>query len=406
MADRVGTGDWRAFRQVDSLTQQMHLEVPVFRSRTALTTAALCLALALTPLRARAQEPVAADPAATLYRAALTLEAEQAYDLADALMDHILRHYPESEAAAAIRRARARPESRRLDSSGRTELVVWSTLYGLWLGVAVPGMFGADSPEPFGLGLLVGGPLGLWLSLASTKDRPISDGTASAISFGGTWGTWQGLGWAEVLASSEVCPDIGGCYDEDPSGQTVVGYMVGGGLLGLAAATGLARRRDITPGTATTVSLAAMWGTWYGYTASVLAGFDDGHGGITSALLGGDLGLLVGAGIAQHSHPTRNRARIVSIAGVAGALAGLGLDLLVQPNDGKAAIAIPAATSALGLLAGSLRKSAGDTDPSEREIRNGGREWDLGGPVLPTFRKDDGGRVHPALAVTLLSARF
>ncbi len=381
------------------------------RLRPPALVAAFALALAVTAVPCQAQEPVPADHAAALYRAALALESEQSYDLADALMEYILRHYPDSDAAAAIVRTRSQPGRRRLDTSGRTELVVWSTLYGLWLGVAVPGMLGAENAAAYGAGLLVGGPLGLGTAMTATRGRPVSDGTAAAITFGGTWGTWQGWGWADVLGSRRRCePDSysGGewCYDDGPSAEAVLGSMIAGGVAGILVGSRIAGTHGITPGQASTTSLAAVWGIWYGYALSVLTGLDgSSDGALTAALVGGDLGLLIGAGIARRRHPTRSAARLVSIAGVAGGLAGLGLDLIVQPSSDGVAVGIPMATSALALA---VAASAISSRPSsETGLRAGARgDWRIGGPVVPAFRRDDGGRLRPALAMTLLSGRF
>ena len=50
-----------------------------------------------------------------------------------------------------------------------------------------------------GVGLLLGAPAGFFASRAYARSRPLSDGQARAITLGGTWGTWQGFGWASVL---------------------------------------------------------------------------------------------------------------------------------------------------------------------------------------------------------------
>jgi hypothetical protein len=80
---------------------------------------------------------------------------------------------------------------------------VFATLYGLWLGVAVPTALGADDGEAYGAGLLVGGPLGLFSARAVTRSRSLTEGQVRAISWGGIWGTWQGFGVAEVLDIGE-----------------------------------------------------------------------------------------------------------------------------------------------------------------------------------------------------------
>ena len=67
------------------------------------------------------------------------------------------------------------------------ELQVFGTLYGSWLGIAVPAAFGAEGPEAYGAGLLIGGPGGLVGSRAMQRARPMSEGQARAISWGGIW---------------------------------------------------------------------------------------------------------------------------------------------------------------------------------------------------------------------------
>lgn len=379
------------------------------RSATKLLLIVALFTVTLATRPAAAQEPQPDDPATTLYRAVLELESAGEYDLADSLMDLILRRYPDSAAASSIRLARSGPDSRRLDSSGRTELVVWSTLYGLWLGLAVPGTLGVDDPEPYGLGLLVGGPLGFLASRSWTASAPVGEGDAEVISWGGTWGSWQGFGWAHVLdLGGRDCEDyIGAPCDPGPSSEAVFGSMLVTGAIGTATGLALSRRYEIDPGDATSASLGSLWGTWYGFGLTVL--FDmSGDDALAATLVGGDLGLLFGAALGSHYDLSRSRARIASIAGVAGGLAGAGLDLLIQPDDEKVAIAIPLISSTLGLALGMGLDRRRDREPGEPEPGGGaGRlDWRIGGPVLPTFVEGEGGERKPAVAVTLFSGRF
>src|SRR5690606_32959137 len=64
-------------------------------------------------------------------------EQERRSEVASALYSLILQRFGDTPAADAIR-ARSQDGRITLDRSGRTELLVWGTLYGLWLGVAAP----------------------------------------------------------------------------------------------------------------------------------------------------------------------------------------------------------------------------------------------------------------------------
>lgn len=380
------------------------------RVRSLLLPIALVLTLGLSSPAVVAQEPLPeSDPATELYRTARTLEADGELGLADALMDYILRRYPDSAAASAIRTARAAPGSRSIHEDGRTELVVWSTLYGLWLGVAIPGMLGASGSEPYGLGLLVGGPVGFAAARGATANTPIGAGQAEAITWGGSWGTWQGFGWAHVFDPGQNCPshtDSGFVYcDPGPSTRAVFGWMVAGGLAGTGAGIAAARGRDIPPGDATLVSLGSLWGTWYGVALGVIAGLED-DALLASTLIGGNLGAGTGALLGRAYPVSRTDARIASIIGVVGGLAGAGIDLIVQPSNEKVAMAIPAVTSAFALGLGASRIRLGRASQDREEAGAGGAEWSLGGDIFPLPVRGPNGEYRTALGMTLLSGRF
>lgn len=376
-------------------------------NRRLLFALAALAALALSPGASLAQEaPPESDPAAVLYRTAQILEAEGELELADALMDYILRRYPESGAAAAIRLGRAASDRRRVEGNGRTELVVWSTLYGLWLGVAVPGMLGADGPEPYGVGLLIGGPVGFGVARKATENVSVTDGQAGIVTWAGSWGTWQGLGWVNVVDFGKECPagvDPFHCTDE-PSEEATLAWMVAGGLAGVAGGVMAARRLDITPGDAALVNLGSAWGTWYGVVAAVLADVENGDAVLATTLIGGNLGAVAGAALARSYPISSSQARLASIIGVVGGLAGAGLDLIIQPENARVMIAIPAVASAIGLGIGASRidLARSGSEPSEP----GGAEWSFGGPLFTSPVRGPNGNYHRALSVTLLTGSF
>ncbi|MFW6078530.1 MAG: tetratricopeptide repeat protein [Gemmatimonadota bacterium] len=324
---------------------------------------------------AAAQEPerpgaaASADTAAVLLDVAIGLEEAGRSELAAELYRLILDRYPESPAADEVRRRFAERGAVEPEEDGRVELMVWSTLYGLWLGVAVPGALSADGPEPYGLGLLLGGPAGLIASHLYTRDRFIGDGDASVLTFAGTWGTWQGLGWqmaldlgvgTETRCVTDVDPPQ--CFEttEDSQEEFFTAGIVGG-LAGLATGGAVLARTGggVAPGTATMINFGALWGTYWGFSLSVIADVEDGDETLTWALLAGDAGLLATALAAPGWRLTRGRARMINIAGIAGLVGGLGLDLLIQPGDADVAVAIPMLSSIAGLAIGVASTSAG-----------------------------------------------
>ncbi|HSM62228.1 MAG TPA: hypothetical protein VK849_15575, partial [Longimicrobiales bacterium] len=173
----------------------------------------LAAALVLAPGAPAAAQLVPEDSAAVLLQAARSFEAEGRPEVAAALYQLIAERYGSTAAGIEARERLAGARAAEMGQSGRTELQVWTTMYGLWLGVAVPAAFGAEGSPPYGVGLLLGGPAGLLAGRALSRSA-LSPGQTRAITFGGTWGTWQGLGWAEVLdlgENEEIC-ELDVCY--------------------------------------------------------------------------------------------------------------------------------------------------------------------------------------------------
>jgi hypothetical protein len=396
------------------------------RRRTALLLALLVSLSALPqPERASAQvtssQVTPADSAEVLLDAASRFSSQGRHDVADALYRLIVERFPSTPAADVARLRLGAARAQGTAGSGRVELQVWSTLYGLWLGIAVPGALGAENSEPYGLGLLLGGPAGFFAGKQIAGSRDLTEGQARAITLGGTWGTWQGAGWAEVLdlGQEQVCRNDGYgryCYDEGDSSEETFAAMILGGAAGIAAGAALSSR-PISPGVATAVNFGSLWGTWFGFGLGYLADMDD-DALLAATLLGGDAGLVVAALKAPEWNPSRSRARIVSIYGVIGALSGAGLDLLTRPDDDKVAVGIPLVGSIAGLALGVANTRGYDTmEPTGAATPPGGAllnfsdgSWSLGAPMPhPRVLELDGPRGlvrRPALGLTLVNARF
>ncbi|MDE2875220.1 MAG: hypothetical protein OXU69_05890 [Gemmatimonadota bacterium] len=328
------------------------------------------LLLALAAAALSAPRPASAqltrtDTAAALLAVAEDFENRGSHDIAEALYRHILERFPGTAAAETARTRLEAVTSRQSRAGGEVELKVWSTLYGLWQGIAIPLAADADGPEVYGLGLLVGGPAGFLTGRAIARSRPRSLGQARAITWGGTWGAIQGWGWARALDFGKGDRSYGGrVYGEDESDQAALASMIVGGAAGIAGGLALARR-EITPGTATSAMLGSLWGSWFGFSTAYLADVE-GDGLTAAAMLGGNVGLVLGTQ-AGRIPLSRGRARIISLGGLIGAFGGLGISLIVQPDSDKTFMATILASSAAGLLAGAAgtRDDGGESDPSE-----------------------------------------
>jgi hypothetical protein len=298
-----------------------------------------------------------------LYALALRYASEGNYDRTLEYFDELIRNYPTSPEAAEAQdlypKADVLWKAKRtqfkidpVDRSGRTDLLVFSGYYGLWLGFATPIAMEADEPAAFGVGLLVAGPSAVLLAHYLTKTSGISDGDATMIALGGNWGIWQGLGWYYNLS------------DKD-EGHDAIGAGELAGLGGCALGIALASAIDFSPGGAELISAGAGWGAWFGLVAGSLFDFGD-NSELTGALVGSDA-LAVGAGIvAWNSEWSRTRVRLTNLAGVLGTIGGFGVDLIVQPDDAEVVLAIAGAGSIAGLAAGAwlTRNSDNPTDVS------------------------------------------
>lgn len=367
--------------------------------RNAVRLIVFALALLAMPAAARAQ--TAADSAGVLLGVAERLQSEGDVQLSRSILHLITRRYADTPAAAEAARRLAAMTVTRTEQSGRSELLVFSTTYGLFLGAAIPAAFESDDPETFGIGLILGGPAGFLAGRAYANSRSLTEGQARALTFGGTWGTWQGFGWAEVLdvGAEEFCGDFG-CSEGDPAGHAILKSMIVGGLTGIGVGMALSQK-NITAGTATTVNFGALWGSWYG---GALAAMGDAEGDktLTAALIGGNLGIVAAALGAPKWEFTRQRARLVSISGVAGLLAGMGVLLIAQP-DGNGAIAVPIATSAAGLALGAHWTR--NMDPERVGFLPGLDAPTIQPRIVERVRNGRLERV-PAIGVTLIQARF
>ncbi|MDE0247601.1 MAG: hypothetical protein OXO56_06655 [Gammaproteobacteria bacterium] len=308
----------------------------------ALTAAAL--GATLPPERASAQI-TPADSAAVLLGTAGDLEQRGERDAAETLYRYITDRF---EGTPAAETARARLDALGTGQSpggGETELQVWSTTYGIWLGMMVPLALDAEGPEPYGVGLLLGAPGGFFAGRALARSRPLSLGQARAITWGGTWGALQGMALANARDAEE---------------QAFIRSMIIGSAAGVAGGM-LAARQEITPGTATSATLGSLWGTWFGLASSVLLDYTEDPIWVVM-MATGNAGLVGGALAGSRWPLSRSRARLISVGGLIGGVAGLGTVLIGDADDEDTVIGVALAGSVAGLVLGGVLTRGHDAE--------------------------------------------
>lgn len=357
------------------------------------------------------------DTSAVLYRLATDLVDSGRHDLAVPLFELILERYSDSDFAAQA--AEALQTSRGAESAraGRRELMIWNTFFGAWLGLAIPAAFGSNDDAAYGAGLLIGPTVGYLAARSYANRHLVSSGQARLGEFGALWGTFQFFGWRDVLdiGDEEFCTQFG-CHS-DNSEESGFAAAVAGGLVGTLVGNAIGRATGISKGTANAINAASLWGTWYGAAFAGIADIRDEDAVLGWVLAGGDVGLLAGAvGLPRHDLSS-GQVSLISALGIAGGLAGLGLDLLFDVDDDQTAIAIPLVTSTIGLGLG-WQAAMSNRELSTESGRLGTSLFDLTGGQLsvslplphPRIMRavDSNGRTRsrPGIGVPIISASF
>lgn len=287
------------------------------------------------------QELPPEQQAASVLKFARRLVAQKDVQLALPVLEKLAQYYPGTVAAqqAKVLRDSLTTLPPAQDQSGRVGVVVFSALYGTWLGVALPVIAEADDPKVFVASMMAGSTIGLVTSLNATKHHAISDGRASLINFGGWFGTWQGIAWSKAFGAD--------------GGRNIVTGAVIGGLTGLATSTVLTANKNIRPGYATLINFGGIWGTWFALCAAEIVEVQSEESEFGLIAAGGDIGILATAIAAKHTSMSRGRARLINIAGVVGTVFGLGAAVLTEVDHAQTAFAMMGAGSLTGLLIGS-----------------------------------------------------
>jgi hypothetical protein len=237
-----------------------------------------------------------------------------------------------TQPAAPPRAARDKHER-----DGRGTLVIASTIYGIWTGVAVDVLSSVNNVRPAILPPLVGMGAGLALSLAITADHPLTNGQAWSIVTGLEYGSFNGAMWAGAL---------------DLSTRSVVGTTFATGLAAGAAGLVVATRRSPTQGDVEVVRSGLLWGTVGGMLG--IATFEPTVSQKSfwrGAAVSMDFGFLAGLALASSFEVSRTRDLIIDAGTLGGGVAGLGVTVLALGTNSGSGRAI-AGGALVGMVAG------------------------------------------------------
>ena len=246
------------------------------------------------------------------------------------LCGEILRRQP---APAPTRKAS------RAERDGRGTMVVWSTIYGIWTGIAVDVLFTINDARGAIIPPLLGMGAGLGLSLALTSDRPLTNGQAWTVVTGLQYGSFNGALWAGAF---------------DFSAKSVVGTTLATGLASGAVALVVAQKAAPEQGDVEVVRSGLFWGTVAGMLGMLtISSNPNAKSFLRGAGVSMDLGFLAGLALAASVDVSRNRDLIIDAGTLGGGVAGLGLAWLAVAGPNASGRAI-AGGGLAGMFAGML----------------------------------------------------
>jgi hypothetical protein len=283
-------------------------------------------------------------------------------------------------------------------NEGRGVLVIWSTLYGIWAGIAADVLFTIDGTKAIIIPPMLGMAAGLGLSLVVTGDHPVSGGQAWTINTGLDYGTLNGALWAGGL---------------DFSAKSVVGSALATGITGGSIGILVADRFHPEQGNVELVRSGLLWGTVTGMlgmaTASSTGSQQTFLRGMAVAM---DLGFLGGLALSASFDLPRNRVLIIDAGTLGGGLAGLGIAWLItagpnmsgRPLAGGALAGMYAGMIAAAYLTRNMDHHDDEAGPATAALlgrdRRGRWSWGTPGPspVMDRFGQRVVGATFNALA--------
>ena len=292
--------------------------------RIALITIFVCLLFA--PASVAATE---GRTAAHLYETAFRLIVEGDYSQAYDRLNEVIDKYPGTVYARFAEDRKRRLEQlnlpsirrKKIDQSGRIGTVVFSTLYSTWLGIGTARLADeTDNAKSIAAGMMIGAPAGLLTSLVATRNAKLTRGQSALINLSGSWGTWQGLGWAILIS-------------EDDGEKPLISSTMVGGLSGVIATSVLTRKIDPSLGDMAIINYGALWGTWLPLCAGQVAGVEGGNELLAWTLIGGNLGMAAMASLSPKIDITPARAHWINLGGVIGTIVASGIVMIIAESD-------------------------------------------------------------------------
>jgi hypothetical protein len=241
-------------------------------------------------------------------------------------------------------------------NEGRGRLVLWSSLYGIWLGIAGDILIQVNELQPAVLLPMVGIGVGLGASLVITAHHPVTTGQAWTIITGLDYGSINGALWGAGFGLSA---------------KGVVGLSLATSVAATPVAIFVASTQSPKAGDIELVRSSLLWGTVAGLLAA--AAFDPhatAEGAWRTGAIAMDVALAAGIGLANSFDLSRNRVLIIDAGAVGGGLIGLGVALLVSDTHNVSGQAV--AGGALGGLVAGIAIAALATrslDSAETQAR-------------------------------------
>jgi len=268
-------------------------------------------------------------------------------------------------------------------NEGRGRLVLWSSLYGIWLGIATDILFDIDGDRAIILPPLIGMGAGLGLSLAATSNYQVTVGEAWTIITGLDYGSFNGALWAGGL---------------DFSDKGIVGASVATSVAAASIGVLVANTQSPSAGDIEVVRSSLLWGTVGGFLLTFVVAPDvSSESGLKAVAAAMDAGLLAGVGLANSFDLSRNRVLIIDAGAIAGGLAAAGIAWLIAGTDnnvrGLAGAALGGMLGGIAITAYATRDldaqdAARTSIPSVPAVlaRDAAGRWSLGTPgPVPVF---------------------
>ncbi|HEY4185154.1 MAG TPA: hypothetical protein VGP07_08805 [Polyangia bacterium] len=218
----------------------------------------------------------------------------------------------------------------RVDRNGRAQLVIGTTLYGIWLGISIDVLADVQNDRLVVLYPLLGMAAGLGGSLYGTHGREVTTGQAWSIITGLDYGTYNGLLWSAAISGS---PTRTGVF----TGGLVAGAVGGGVGLYVAA-------QHPQQGAVEMVRSGGLYGTGAALMGALLLAPEDvsSRTMFTTLAIGMDAGLATGGVLSAELDLSRNRMLLIDAGTLAGLGFGLGGTWLITGSKGSSRRALGA----------------------------------------------------------------